>query len=116
MVIAGKLNTVFVVHGEFDRLAECAVCAHTLDLKNYDTPVPTTTTATWLSGPNGGVVTNPAEPALPLQIVNVTPIIPTNVLRGVGFRVRTTRRYGRKPGRSGSWRQRAHERSKEIGY
>src|SRR6185437_14466119 len=48
---------------------------HTLNLTNYDLPLPNTTTATWLSGPDG-VVTNPAEPALPLQVVNVTPTNP----------------------------------------
>ena len=42
-------------------------------------------TATWLSGPDG-VVTNPAEPALPLDVVNVTPTDSSVVLRGVGFR------------------------------
>ena len=59
---------------------------HTLNLTNYDLPLPNTTTATWLSGPNNGVVTNPAEPALPLQVVNVKPINPALVLRGVGLR------------------------------
>jgi hypothetical protein len=63
---------------------------HTVNLTNYDLPLPNTTTATWLSGPDG-VVTNPVEPALPLQVVNVTAIppvalAPTPVLRGVGFR------------------------------
>jgi hypothetical protein len=58
---------------------------HTLSLTNYDLPLPNSTTATWLSGPDG-VVTNPAEPALPLQVVNVTPINSAHVLRGVGFR------------------------------
>jgi hypothetical protein len=42
-------------------------------------------TATWLSGPNG-VVSNPAEPALPLAVLNVTPTDSSIVLRGVGFR------------------------------
>ena len=42
-------------------------------------------TATWLSGPDG-TVSNPAEPALPLAAVNVTPTDPNVVLRGVGFR------------------------------
>ncbi|MFO1311115.1 MAG: DUF642 domain-containing protein [Burkholderiales bacterium] len=40
--------------------------------------------ASWLSGPEG-VVSNPAEPALPLAAYNVTPTDAT-VLRGVGFR------------------------------
>jgi choice-of-anchor C domain-containing protein len=45
--------------------------------------VPAYTEAAWLTGPDG-VTSNPAEPVLPLQIVNVTPT--TNVvLRGVGF-------------------------------
>ena len=42
-----------------------------------------TATATYYSGPNG-VVTNPAEPAIPLVARNVT--VPGRVLRGVGFR------------------------------
>ena len=62
-----------------------ALTPHTLNLTNYEVQPPTTTTATWLSGPDG-VVTNPAEPALPLQVVNVTPTNPALVLRGVGFR------------------------------
>ncbi|HET9455941.1 MAG TPA: PxKF domain-containing protein, partial [Candidatus Limnocylindrales bacterium] len=60
---------------------------HTLNLKNppYDAIPGTFTTASWLSGPNG-VVTNPAEPALPLAAVNATSNDGTQVLRGVGFR------------------------------
>src|SRR6185295_2375580 len=46
--------------------------------------LPNTTTATWISGLNG-VLTNPAEPALPLQAVNVTPTNGALVLRGVGL-------------------------------
>ena len=42
-------------------------------------------TATWLSGADG-VVSNPAEPALPLDVVDVTPTDGSVVLRGVGFR------------------------------
>ena len=41
--------------------------------------------ATWLSGPDG-VVSNPAEPALPLTAINITPTDGSVVLRGVGFR------------------------------
>ena len=44
-----------------------------------------TLVAQWLSGP-AGVVSNPAEPALPLAVVNVTPTDGSLVLRGVGFR------------------------------
>ncbi len=48
-----------------------------------------TLTATYFEGPQG-VVSNPAEPALPLYTRNVTPVItdPLNLLslRGVGFR------------------------------
>ena len=40
--------------------------------------------ATYYEGPNGGVVTNPAEPTVPLITKNVT--VPGSVLRGVGFR------------------------------
>lgn len=46
----------------------------------------TLTTATYLSG-NDGVVNNPAEPVLPLEVRNAT--VPTTVLRGVGFRAGT---------------------------
>ena len=42
-----------------------------------------TATATYYSGTNG-VVTNPGEPAIPLEARNVT--VPGQVLRGVGFR------------------------------
>ena len=42
-------------------------------------------TATYYSG-GAGVVTNPAEPALPLEQLDVTPPDPSVVLRGVGFR------------------------------
>jgi hypothetical protein len=75
--------------------------AATLGLKTYDltvasalqtntltlTSVPsgTTLSATWLSGPDG-ILTNPAEPALPLAKINVTPVDGNVVLRGVGFR------------------------------
>jgi hypothetical protein len=44
-----------------------------------------TTLASWLEGPDG-VVTNPAEPAIPLDAVDVSSTDPTLVLRGVGFR------------------------------
>jgi hypothetical protein len=59
----------------------------TLDLKNppYDAVPGTFTTARWLEGPDG-VITNPAEPALPLDAVGVTSTNPSYVLRGVGFR------------------------------
>ncbi|MFO1395520.1 MAG: choice-of-anchor C family protein [Burkholderiales bacterium] len=57
----------------------------TATLRNYDVVPNTTSTATWLTGPDG-IVTNPAEPALPLQVVDVTPIEGSLVLRGVGLR------------------------------
>jgi hypothetical protein len=72
----------------------------TLGLRSYDLPVtptlaPHTVTlanlaggtldATYWSG-GAGVVTNPAEPALPLESIDVTPPDPSLVLRGVGFR------------------------------
>jgi choice-of-anchor C domain-containing protein len=76
--------------------------AATLGLKTFDLgtgPITTTPhlttlknlaggtlTATWLSGPGNAVVTNPAEPALPLVNINVTPTDASVVLRGVGFR------------------------------
>ncbi len=42
-------------------------------------------TATWLEGPDG-VVTNPAEPAIPKDVVDATSTTASHVLRGVGFR------------------------------
>jgi CSLREA domain-containing protein len=55
---------------------------HPVILKDVtdDSEVP----ASYLSGTDGGVVTNPAEPALPLEVRNVT--VDNTVLRGVGFR------------------------------
>ena len=58
--------------------------ARTLLMNNVQAPG-TQITATWWEGPQG-VVSNPAEPALPLAAVNVTPTDGTLVLRGVGFR------------------------------
>ncbi|MET0205286.1 MAG: C25 family cysteine peptidase, partial [Casimicrobiaceae bacterium] len=57
--------------------------SHTATLKNLRTG--TDIKATWLSGPDG-VMSKPAEPALPLAVVNVTPDDATLVLRGVGYR------------------------------
>jgi hypothetical protein len=72
----------------------------TLGLRWADVPVPVATsaktvpltnlsggslTATYYEGPDG-VVTNPAEPAIPLRVVDVTPSDGSVVLRGVGFR------------------------------
>ncbi|MEO8070409.1 MAG: hypothetical protein ABI652_03335, partial [Acidobacteriota bacterium] len=73
-----------------------------LGLRIWDLPVASTLTyherqltdaasaplalAKWFSGPNGGVVSHPAEPVLPLAVVNVTPTDSAIVLRGVGFR------------------------------
>jgi hypothetical protein len=72
----------------------------TLGLRSVDVPVPVATsaktvpltnlsggnlTATYYEGPDG-VVTNPAEPAIPLKVVDVTPPDGSVVLRGVGFR------------------------------
>ena len=44
-----------------------------------------TTNAQWLVGPDG-VVTNPAEPAIPKNVRNVTSTNASQVLRGVGWR------------------------------
>ena len=45
-----------------------------------------TINAEWLTGPNGAVVTNPAQPTLPLLTVDVTPPAGSPlVLRGIGF-------------------------------
>jgi hypothetical protein len=72
----------------------------TLGLRSADVTVPVSTTAkpvpltnlsggtltaTYYEGPDG-VVTNPAEPAIPLKVVDVTPPDGSVVLRGVGFR------------------------------
>ncbi|HXF61754.1 MAG TPA: C25 family cysteine peptidase, partial [Caldilineaceae bacterium] len=53
----------------------------TLELTNVENG--SAISASWLEG-SDGVVTNPAEPALPLESLNVT--APGWVLRGVGFR------------------------------
>ncbi|HSV18476.1 MAG TPA: PxKF domain-containing protein [Casimicrobiaceae bacterium] len=49
-------------------------------------PAPGTVTAQWLSSAPDGIVTNPAQPTLPLVRINVTPTDSSVVLRGVGFR------------------------------
>ena len=67
----------------FDLAVAPSLTTNTRTLTNVQNN--TTLTATWLSGPNG-VVSNPAEPALPLAAVNVTPTDASVVLRGVGFR------------------------------
>jgi hypothetical protein len=56
---------------------------HTVTLQNVAGGSPLT--ATYYSG-GAGVQTNPAEPALPLERLDVTPPNPSVVLRGVGFR------------------------------
>jgi uncharacterized repeat protein (TIGR01451 family) len=58
-----------------------ALTAHSVTLTNPDDN--STVTATYLSG-GAGLVNNPAEPILPLEVRNVT--VPATVLRGVGFR------------------------------
>ena len=77
--------------GTFDLAVAPSLTTNTPTLTNVQNN--STLTATWLSGPNG-VVTNPAEPALPLAAVNVTPTDASIVLRGVGFRA------GRSPTRT----------------
>ncbi len=54
----------------------------TVELTQLDGSAPLT--ATYYEGPNGAVVTNPAEPTVPLITKNVT--VSGKVLRGVGFR------------------------------
>ena len=56
-----------------------------MSLTNVQAAAADLSLATWLSGPDG-VVSNPAEPALPLAAINVTPTDGNVVLRGVGFR------------------------------
>ena len=58
-----------------------ALTAHTVIMSDVATLAPVT--ATYFSGPDG-VMSNPAEPALPLSVNDVT--VPGTVLRGVGFR------------------------------
>lgn len=67
----------------FDLAVAPSLTTNTTTLTNVQDN--TQLTATWLSGPDG-VVTNPAEPALPLAVVNATPTDTSVVLRGVGFR------------------------------
>jgi choice-of-anchor C domain-containing protein len=91
--VVGTLSPVAVDGGPAGtlglRIAEVSLApvltAHTQVLNNFEVQPPTTTTATWLNGPDG-VVTHPVEPALPLALVNATPDDPALVLRGVGFR------------------------------
>jgi hypothetical protein len=98
---AGRGEPITSTAGVITPVAVSSGPAATLGLKTYDLSVPTATqtktlgltnitsgttvTASWLSGPDG-VITNPAEPALPLAKVNVTPVDASLVLRGVGFR------------------------------
>ena len=67
----------------FDLNVAPTFTSHTISLKNIEGG--SDISATWLEGPDG-VVTKPSEPALPLDVVNVTPTDPSVVLRGVGFR------------------------------
>ncbi len=67
----------------FDLALAPSLTTNTRTLTNVETS--TQLTSTWLSGPDG-VVGNPAEPALPLDVVDVTPTDSNVVLRGVGFR------------------------------
>ena len=55
---------------------------HTVLLTNYDEDPNTTVEAFYLSG-SDGVLTNPSEPTLPLELRNVS--VSGTVLRGVGF-------------------------------
>jgi hypothetical protein len=84
---AGLVNGTDLSLATHDLSLAPTLTPHSLDLKNppYDAIPGTFTTASWLSGPTG-VVTNPAEPALPLAAVNATSNNAGQVLRGVGFR------------------------------
>ena len=61
---------------------ESPLTKRTLELTNYDDNN-SLVTATWLVG-SDGILTNPAEPTLPLELRNVS--VPGTILRGVGFR------------------------------
>ncbi|HEX2766966.1 MAG TPA: PxKF domain-containing protein [Candidatus Limnocylindria bacterium] len=77
--------------------AQLGLATHDLSVATLATPqssildvvgptgVTGTVTATWLEGPDG-VVTNPAEPAIPKHVVDVTATSDELVLRGVGWR------------------------------
>ena len=83
----GAVNGTDLQLATHDLTVAPTLTPNSLDLKNppYDAIPGTFTTASWLSGPSG-VVTNPAEPALPLAAINATSNDGTQVLRGVGFR------------------------------
>ncbi len=66
----------------FDLMVTPSTTLHTVSLSNPGDPLHPVT-ATYLEGENG-VVSNPAEPVLPLASRNVT--FASTVLRGVGFR------------------------------
>ncbi len=72
-----------------DMTVDPSTSAHDVTLATLDAsgiPIPNgSLTATYYSG-RDGVVTNPGEPALPLQSENVSAPSPGGVLRGVGFR------------------------------
>ena len=55
---------------------------HTVELTNVEDPL-NPVVALYLAG-SDGVVSNPVEPTLPLEMVNLS--VPNTVLRGVGFR------------------------------
>ena len=88
---AGAITPVPVASGPglalglstFDFGVAPAVAGNSRTLKNVQDS--STLNASWLSGPDG-VVSNPAEPALPLASYDVTATAGNVVLRGVGFR------------------------------
>jgi hypothetical protein len=91
----GTVNPTEITDGPAGTLGGLA--AHDLEFVSSTTPksldldviestgVTGTVTASWLEGP-AGVVTNPAEPAIPKHVVPVTSDNPAQVLRGVGWR------------------------------
>ena len=68
--------------GSSDIEVQPAITDHSVPLTNASTN--TTVTATYLTGPNNGVVARPGEPIFPSQLFDVH--VPDKILRGVGFR------------------------------
>ena len=83
----GAVNGTPINLATHDLTVTPTLTPNSLQLKQppYDALPGTFVSASWLSGPNG-VVSNPAEPALPLKAINATSDTATQVLRGVGFR------------------------------
>ena len=84
-VAGGPAGTLGLATHDLNVVSDLTPRAQDLDVIGSGGTVTGSVTATWLEGPDG-VVTNPAEPALPKDVVNVSATNDDLVLRGVGFR------------------------------